>query len=81
MSVAVVQENLINKNRLGGGSGGVARWTLGCSLQNPGINDKRRNLAGGPVIKMLPSPMQGVRVQSLVRELRSHMPRGQKAKI
>lgn len=69
----MVQENLINKNRLGGGSGGVARWTLGCSLQNPGINDKRRNLAGGPVIKMLPSPMQGVQVQSLVREIRSHM--------
>ena len=77
----MVQENLINKNRLWGGSRGVARWTLGCSLQNPGISDKRRNLASSPMIKMLSPPMQGVQVQSLVRELRSHMPRGQKAKI
>ena len=33
-----------------------------------------RDLPGGPVVKT--GPMQGVKVQSLVREIRSHMPCG-----
>ena len=38
---------------------------------------KRQGLPGSPVIKISPSG-QGVQVQSLVEELRSHMPCGQK---
>ena len=34
---------------------------------------------GGPVVKTLP-PNAGAQVPSLVRELRSHTPRGQKTK-
>ena len=37
------------------------------------------NFPGGPVVKISPFTA-GVQVQSLVGELRSHMPRGQKTK-
>ena len=54
-------------------------------MENQVINSKvllklnSMYLPGGPVVKTLPS-MQGVRVQSLVGKLRSHMPWGQKKK-
>ena len=35
-----------------------------------------REFPGGPVVKKPLLPMQGVQVQSLVRELRSHVPWG-----
>ena len=35
----------------------------------------RRDFLGGPVVKTV-LPMHGAKVQSLVEELRSHMPRG-----
>ena len=38
-----------------------------------------RDFPGGPMVKTA-LPMQGPRVQSLVRELRSHMPHGQRKK-
>ena len=38
-----------------------------------------RDFLGGPVVKTL-LPMKGVRVQSLVREIRSHMPHGKAEK-
>ena len=38
-----------------------------------------KDFPGGPVVKIR-LPMQEVQVQSLVRELRPHMPRGQKHK-
>lgn len=38
-----------------------------------------RNFSGGPVVMMSPSKA-GVQVRSLVRELRSYMPHGQKNK-
>ena len=39
-----------------------------------------RDFPGGPVVKTLPSMEGGVQVESLVGELRSHMPGGQKTK-
>ena len=39
-----------------------------------------RDFPGGPVVKTPALPLQGVWVQSLVGELRSCMPRGQKKK-
>ena len=40
------------------------------------IKPKTWDFPGGPVVKTLHFPMQDVWVQSLVRELRSHIPWG-----
>ena len=39
-----------------------------------------RDFPGGPGVKTLPTKARGVRVQSLVRDLRSHLTHGQKSK-
>ena len=46
-------------------------WTEGCWLGD---------FPGSPVVKTWPSSAGGVRVQSLVRKLRTYMPPGQKSK-
>ena len=48
-------------------------------LQNIKLETYLRALPGSPVVKTS-LPMQGVPVQFLVRELRSHIPCGQKTK-
>ena len=50
-----------------------------CTKRNYNLRRKVRDFPGGPVVKTLPS-MQGVQIQSLVGELRSYMPWGQKTK-
>ena len=53
-------------------------------METKSLSDKQNkrhywDFPGGPAVETS-LPMQGVRVQSLVRELGSHMPCGQKAK-
>jgi len=56
---------------------GVGHW--GSKTALPGRNyNSGGDFSGGPVFQALCSHCKEVRVQSLVRELRSHRPRGQK---
>ena len=61
---------------------GVAR--VGYDLMTKQQQSRMKNIPGGTslVVQWLRPhlPMQGMKVQSLVGELRSHMPRGQKTK-
>ena len=40
------------------------------------FKNEKRDFPGGPVVRLSELPMQGAHVQSLVGELRSHMPNG-----